>query len=82
VFFLVYLFESVIKLLAYGFRGYFTEQWNQFDFLLIITSVLDVTIDIYNQFFATISDGYQITKIFRVLRLLRLFKLFRSIQGV
>jgi len=41
----VFFFEAIIKLIAYGLRGYFTVGWNQFDFFVVCSSVLDITLE-------------------------------------
>lgn len=35
-FFVVYLFEMIIKMCAYGFIGYFKSHWNKLDFFIIV----------------------------------------------
>lgn len=32
---IVFMAEMVLKLIAYGFKGYFHKGWNQFDFFVV-----------------------------------------------
>lgn len=41
----VFISESVLKLLAYGAKGYFYSGWNRFDFFVVCTSILDLVLD-------------------------------------
>lgn len=41
----VFMAECVLKLLGYGFFGYFYSGWNRFDFFVICTSLLDIILD-------------------------------------
>ena len=53
-----FIFESILKIIAYGIRGYFHKGWNKFDFFVVLTSVLDVIINqIGNSFIAFLKSG-------------------------
>ena len=38
----IFIKEAIFKLIAYGPRGYFYEGWNQFDFFVVLASLLDI----------------------------------------
>lgn len=38
----VFILECVLKLTAYGMKGYFTVGWNRFDFFVVCTSIMDI----------------------------------------
>lgn len=40
-FMIVFIVEAVFKLLAFGIRGYFKSGWNQFDFFVVVSSIVD-----------------------------------------
>lgn len=42
---IIFMAEAVIKLIAYGPKGYFRSGWNQFDFFVVMASLLDIVLD-------------------------------------
>ncbi len=36
IFVTVYIIEALLKLIAYGLRGYFGDWWNVFDFVIVV----------------------------------------------
>lgn len=43
----VFVFEAVLKIIGLGPTDYFRDNWNKFDFLLVVISLcMDVTISI------------------------------------
>ena len=44
VFSSIFLAEMIIKLLALGFKNYFLDKFNAFDFFIVILSCLDIAI--------------------------------------
>ena len=34
----IFTAEAVMKLIAYGIRGYFKQNWNKFDFIVVVIS--------------------------------------------
>ena len=80
VFVAAFFLEALLKLIAYSWR-YFTSRWNQFDFFLVLLSIVDIILD------ATSGSGLPINpnllrvfRIFRVLRILRLVKRLRQLR--
>ena len=41
VFTIIFALEAILKLIAYGL-SYFKNTWNKFDFVVVISSLLDV----------------------------------------
>jgi hypothetical protein len=41
VFTAIFIFEAIVKLVAYGF-AYFKTAWNKFDFFIVLTSIIDI----------------------------------------
>ena len=39
-----FLVEAILKIIAYG-NSYFANKWNQFDFFVVIASVVDFTLE-------------------------------------
>lgn len=46
VFTVIFIIEAIMKLVAYGIKGYFYSGWNKFDFFVVITSILDFVLEI------------------------------------
>ncbi|XP_076455033.1 voltage-dependent calcium channel type A subunit alpha-1-like [Babylonia areolata] len=63
--------ESVLKMYAFGFRNYFHDPWNVFDFTTVIGSIIDVFITEFSS--SKVSFGF-----FRLFRAARLIKLLRQ----
>ena len=40
----VFILEATLKLIAYG-RSYFYTAWNKFDFIIVVSSILDIMIN-------------------------------------
>ena len=41
IFTIIFILEAVLKLIAYG-NTYFNNSWNQFDFFVVFSSIIDV----------------------------------------
>jgi hypothetical protein len=41
----VFIWEAIIKLTAYGIEGYFNNSWNNFDFFVVVASIIDFSMD-------------------------------------
>eukprot|EP01047_Picozoa_sp_COSAG01_P033914 COSAG01_NODE_2519_length_7522_cov_6.051192_1_plen_1559_part_10 len=72
VFVVAYCFEVIAKVGGLGYRAYFRGYWNQFDFIIVAFSIMDLT---------PIHDHVD-TSIFQTMRLLRMLKLVRRMQGL
>ena len=70
-----FLVEAAVKLIGYGLR-YFKDEWNRFDFIIILASIAAIVI-------TTVSDVKilsQVASLLRIFRLMRLFKLFKNLK--
>eukprot|EP01012_Entosiphon_sulcatum_P018226 TRINITY_DN2296_c0_g1_i2.p1 TRINITY_DN2296_c0_g1~~TRINITY_DN2296_c0_g1_i2.p1 ORF type:complete len:1220 (-),score=178.98 TRINITY_DN2296_c0_g1_i2:95-3754(-) len=66
VFAVIFSVEMIMKMVAYGFKGYFQDRWNWVDFAALVTTIL--------------SNFIQFFRIFRSLRLLRLCARVRGLR--
>lgn len=67
--FFIYFFlgEFIMKLIGLGFKEYFLDPWNQFDFFLVISSIgMDLTLNILKG-----ARGLKSAKSLKVLKTLR-----------
>lgn len=74
----------LLKLCAFG-RGYFLSGWNNFDFFVVMASILDIILGIVGAdtgASSALSILPQIARIFRVLRITRLLRMFKRFKGL
>ena len=43
---IVFISECLLKLMGYGFFGYFYSGWNKFDFFVVCASIVDIVLDL------------------------------------
>jgi len=72
-FMVIYNAEFVVKLLAYGWRGYFQENWNRFDFTIIFVTDFAFLID-------AVADTVLLGSLMTTLRLFRIARVFRMVR--
>uniref|UniRef100_W5KJY4 Voltage-dependent L-type calcium channel subunit alpha n=1 Tax=Astyanax mexicanus TaxID=7994 RepID=W5KJY4_ASTMX len=71
--------EMILKLIAFKPRGYFSDPWNVFDFLIVIGSIIDVILSEINN----TEDNARISiTFFRLFRVMRLVKLLSRGEGI
>ena len=79
----IFFFECVMKIVALGFHAYWLNPWNKFDFFVVLSSVVDLLMDIFGKsFISFLRVGPQLARVMRVLRVSRLFKLVKNLQGL
>ncbi|XP_055327220.1 voltage-dependent calcium channel type A subunit alpha-1-like isoform X2 [Paramacrobiotus metropolitanus] len=63
--------ESMLKIVAFGLKNYFREQWNIFDFITVIGSIIDTFVsEIGEEEFPSLS----FLRLFRAARLVKLLR--------
>lgn len=78
-----FLLELFFKLVGYGFKGYFHDVWNRFEFFLIITIIVDIwAFALYQNLFISVNYIIRIIQGIRALKILRLLKIFYKIKSV
>jgi two pore calcium channel protein 1/two pore calcium channel protein 3 len=77
----IYLLEAFLKLSSYGIEAYFDENWNKFDFLLVMTTVLfDVILaQIFN---GNVGSSLQASKVLKITKIQKVFRLFRAFRTI
>ncbi|OQV25674.1 Voltage-dependent L-type calcium channel subunit alpha-1C [Hypsibius exemplaris] len=78
IFTTVFALESVLKLIAFRFKNYFSDAWNAFDFIIVLGSIIDI---VYS---STHEGGSKIVRVnfFRLFRAMRLVKLLARGEGI
>jgi len=79
VFAVVFTLEAALKLTAFGWE-YFEEQWNQFDFFVVLGTLLSVVVELFTG--ASVRSLAMLVRVFRVTRILRLVKASKSIRQI
>jgi two pore calcium channel protein 1 len=89
-FVILYSIEAIIKILTFGIKGYFTNNWNVFDFICVLAGLLDTILGGIVRGGEACSKHHLAAHIIfkfvfasRAIRLLRLFEISRkSREGV
>ncbi|XP_076862625.1 voltage-dependent L-type calcium channel subunit alpha-1C isoform X3 [Brachyhypopomus gauderio] len=87
--------EMILKLIAFKPRGYFSDPWNVFDFLIVIGSIIDVILSEINPADPSSSTPSSVVRpmntednarisitFFRLFRVMRLVKLLSRGEGI
>ncbi|KAM7115270.1 voltage-dependent L-type calcium channel subunit alpha-1C isoform 15-T15 [Molossus nigricans] len=82
--------EMILKLIAFKPKGYFSDPWNVFDFLIVIGSIIDVILSETNpaehsqcSSLMTTEENSRISiTFFRLFRVMRLVKLLSRGEGI
>lgn len=57
VFTFVFIFELVIKIVGYGFKGFWISTWNRFDTFVVVSSIIDLILMIIGSGIALLRVG-------------------------
>ena len=68
---LVFLFECLLKLVAFRLKNYFLDAWNVFDFVIVVGSILDIVIS-ETPVLGSTAFKLNFFRLFRALRLVKL----------
>ncbi|XP_018092078.2 voltage-dependent T-type calcium channel subunit alpha-1H isoform X2 [Xenopus laevis] len=81
VFTIVFVFEALFKLVAFGFRRFFKDRWNQLDLAIVLLSIMGITLEEI-EINASLPINPTIIRIMRVLRIARVLKLLKMATGM
>uniref|UniRef100_A0AAY4EDL1 Voltage-dependent T-type calcium channel subunit alpha n=1 Tax=Denticeps clupeoides TaxID=299321 RepID=A0AAY4EDL1_9TELE len=81
VFSTTFVVEAVLKLVAFGFRRFFKDRWNQLDLAIVLLSVMGITLEEI-EINASLPINPTIIRIMRVLRIARVLKLLKMATGM
>uniref|UniRef100_A0A3B4BTG5 Voltage-dependent T-type calcium channel subunit alpha n=1 Tax=Pygocentrus nattereri TaxID=42514 RepID=A0A3B4BTG5_PYGNA len=70
IFTVIFVLESVFKLVAFGFRRFFKDRWNQLDLAIVLLSIMGITLEEI-EVNASLPINPTIIRIMRVLRIAR-----------
>ncbi|CAO2644882.1 Voltage-dependent T-type calcium channel subunit alpha-1G [Lemmus lemmus] len=81
IFTVIFVLESVFKLVAFGFRRFFQDRWNQLDLAIVLLSLMGITLEEI-EVNASLPINPTIIRIMRVLRIARVLKLLKMAVGM
>ncbi|KAJ8263901.1 hypothetical protein GJAV_G00142880 [Gymnothorax javanicus] len=76
-----FVLEAVLKFIAFGFRRFFKDRWNQLDLAIVLLSVMGITLEEI-EINASLPINPTIIRIMRVLRIARVLKLLKMATGM
>ncbi|XP_076872172.1 LOW QUALITY PROTEIN: voltage-dependent T-type calcium channel subunit alpha-1I [Brachyhypopomus gauderio] len=76
-----FVVEATLKLVAFGFRRFFKDRWNQLDLAIVLLSVMGITLEEI-EINASLPINPTIIRIMRVLRIARVLKLLKMATGM
>ncbi|XP_035517568.1 dihydropyridine-sensitive L-type skeletal muscle calcium channel subunit alpha-1-like, partial [Morone saxatilis] len=82
IFTVLFTVEMILKLIAFKPRGYFSDPWNVFDFLIVIGSIIDVILSEINGLQNSEENARISITFFRLFRVMRLVKLLSRGEGI
>ncbi|XP_076473412.1 calcium voltage-gated channel subunit cacophony isoform X2 [Bombus vancouverensis nearcticus] len=83
----LFLIECILKLVAFGYKNFFKDAWNMFDFVTVIGSIVDALVIEFGERFSSMPSGGQLGEkkenfinvgFLRLFRAARLIKLLRQ----
>ncbi|OMJ79317.1 hypothetical protein SteCoe_20698 [Stentor coeruleus] len=79
----LFILEAIIKILAYGIKGYFSNNWNKLDFSIVICSVAFLILQQTLQTnISLLKYAPQLIRVVRVMRLSKILSLFNSLKYI
>ncbi len=69
----IFILEAIFKLLALGFTRYFQNNWNRFDFFVVVASIVDMSVT----YSSSGGNNSQFLKSFQIIRVLRVLRVTR-----
>nr|XP_043870993.1 voltage-dependent T-type calcium channel subunit alpha-1G-like isoform X1 [Solea senegalensis] len=81
IFTLIFVLETVFKLVAFGLRRFFKDRWNQLDLAIVLLSIMGITLEEI-EVNASLPINPTIIRIMRVLRIARVLKLLKMAVGM
>lgn len=74
--------ECTIKVTGFGWKEYWADPWNKFDFILVCVSLVDISVSFLSSAFVKILRVLKAQKLLRLLRLSRMVKMLKSMRSI
>lgn len=80
---IVFILEALIKIIGLSPATYFRSSWNKFDFVVVMTSLVDLIMTFFlGSSITFLRVGPQLARIMRVLRVSRLIRILKSLNDI
>lgn len=80
---LTFTAEIFLKVFALGLRGYFYQDWNKFDFLVVVCGIIDLVMNsLFSEEISFFKIGPKILRALRIFRIGRLLRLMKKFDGI
>lgn len=80
---LIFIAEIFLKGFALGCSGYFQQDWNKFDFLVVICGIIDLVMNsLFSKEISFFKIGPKILRALRIFRIGRLLRLMKKFNGI
>lgn len=79
VFTVLFALESLLKIIAFRFKNYFSDLWNLFDFVIVLGSIIDIAYS-KSESSSSILSGSPQDKTFLSINFFRLFRVMRLVK--
>ena len=74
----VFFLEAVAKIWGDGLKTYIADGWNRFDLILVVTSIIEMSLDLSG----VGEESGGLISVIRVLRIFRVFRMLRLIRNL
>jgi hypothetical protein len=85
MFTLIFFLEACMKIYGLEWKPYWSDQWNKFDFLLVLFSGVDFAISMISlnfSFFRVLRVGRVLGRLLRIIRVSRVARLAKAFSGL
>lgn len=76
----IFTIEAILKLAAFGVKEYFSHIWNQFDFTIVVLTIISTTITLSNT--TNIGAATTFLRAFKIARIFRLIEKANSLMMI
>ena len=77
LFILYFLLEALIKIRLHGWKDYISNNWNRFDFIIVVLSLPSILL-----LFESAMNDFSFVFVLRIFRVIRFFKFMRFIPNI
>ncbi|CDW82972.1 voltage-gated ion channel superfamily [Stylonychia lemnae] len=80
LFFSIFLFEMIIKLIAFGPILYLRDKFNAFDCVIIVLSILDISLKQQTDYNSSVLIAFRAGRLLRIFKIARLWKSLQDLM--
>ena len=80
VFTILFALEMILSMIGLGIKGYFSDNFNKFDSIIVVISIVDLILTYTSDSGESPSSGITVLRSFRLLRIFKLVKSWTTLQ--